>query len=94
MISGDRQGRIWIASEAQNLFCYDLKEQSLRNYILTEHSLVSTNVKCLTVDNSGTIWIGFYGDGLFYSKDNLKLFTPICHLVIMKKLIMMMLLVK
>ena len=76
MISGDRQGRIWIASEAQNLFCYDLKEQSLRNYILTEHSLVSTNVKCLTVDNSGTIWIGFYGDGLFYSKDNLKTLHP------------------
>ena len=76
MISGDKQGRIWIASEAQNLFCYDLKEQSLRNYILTEHSLVSTNVKCLTVDNSGTIWIGFYGDGLFYSKDNLKTLHP------------------
>ena len=76
MISGDSQGRVWIAAEAQNLFCYDLKKQTLRNYILTDHPLVSTNVKCLTVDNSGTIWIGFYGDGLFYSKDELKTLHP------------------
>ncbi len=48
----------------------------MRNYILTDHPLVSTNVKCLTVDNSGTIWIGFYGDGLFYSKDELKTLHP------------------
>ena len=76
MISGDNQGRVWIAAEAQNLFCYDLKTKKLCNYILTEHPLVSTNVKCLTVDNSGTIWIGFYGDGLFYSKDELKTLHP------------------
>lgn len=31
MISGDSQGRVWIAAEAQNLFCYDLKKQTLRN---------------------------------------------------------------
>ena len=30
MISGDSQGRVWIAAEAQNLFCYDLKKQTLR----------------------------------------------------------------
>ena len=29
MISGDSQGRVWIAAEAQNLFCYDLKKANL-----------------------------------------------------------------
>ena len=27
-------------------------------------------------DNSGTLWIGCYGDGLFYSKDRLKTLHP------------------
>lgn len=76
MILGDNQGRVWIAAEAQDLFCYDLKKRSLQNYILTGHPLISTNVKCMTIDNSGTIWIGFYGDGLFYSKDNLETLHP------------------
>ena len=76
MISGDSQGRVWIAVESQGLFCYDLQKQSLYNYELMNFPLISTNVKCLTFDNSGTIWIGFYGNGLFYSKDNLKTLHP------------------
>lgn len=76
MISGDKQGRVWIAVESQGLFCYDLQKETLRNHTLTDFPFISTNVQCFTFDNSGTLWIGFYGNGLFYSKDNLKTLHP------------------
>ena len=76
MISGDGKGHVWIAAESQGLFCYDLQKQRLRNYNLKDFPFISTNVKCLSFDNSGTIWIGFYGNGLFYSKDKLKTLQP------------------
>lgn len=37
---------------------------------------ISTNVQSFVFDNSGTLWIGCYGDGLFYSKDRLKTLQP------------------
>lgn len=72
-ISGDKQGRVWIAVETQGLFCYDSQRKVLYNYMLSEFS---ANVNSFTFDNSGTIWVGFYGNGLFYSKDNLKTLHP------------------
>lgn len=68
MIAGDKQGRVWIAVEAQGMFCYDARQKLLRNYPLSE---ISSNIKCFTFDSGGTLWLGFYGDGLYYSKDNL-----------------------
>ena len=41
-------------------------------------------MKCLTVDNSGTIWIGFYGDGLFYSKDLKSGAQKSCYLLVIR----------
>lgn len=72
-ISGDKQGRVWIAVETQGLFCYDSQRKVLYNYMLSEFS---ANVNSFAFDNSGTIWVGFYGNGLFYSKDNLKTLHP------------------
>lgn len=72
-ISGDKQGRVWIAVETQGLFCYEPQKDRLYNYTLHEFS---ANVQSIAFDNSGTIWIGFYGNGLFYSKDNLKTLHP------------------
>ena len=39
-------------------------------------SFISTNVQSFVFDNSGTLWIACYGDGLFYSKDRLKTLHP------------------
>ena len=61
MIAGDKQGRVWIAVEAQGMFCYDTRQKLLRNYPLSE---ISSNIKCFTFDSGGTLWLGFYGDGL------------------------------
>lgn len=76
MISGDPKGRVWIAVETQGLFCYDLDSCSLQNFPLSNFPHTSTNIRRFVFDNSGTLWIGFYGDGLFYSKDNLKTLLP------------------
>ena len=73
MIAGDKQGRVWIAVEAQVIFCYYTRHKILRNYPLSE---ISSNIKCFTFDSGGTLWLGFYGDGLYYSKDNLATVHP------------------
>lgn len=75
-ISGDGRGCVWIAVEAQGLFCYNLKNEELRNYTLRDFPFITTNVQSFVFDNSGTLWIGCYGDGLFYSKDRLQTLHP------------------
>ncbi len=75
-ISGDSQGCVWMAVETQGLFCYDLNKGELTNHTLKKFPFISTNVQSLEFDNSGTLWIGCYGDGLFYSKDRLNTLHP------------------
>lgn len=75
-ISGDNQGCVWMAVESQGLFCYDLEKDQLRNHTLKDFSFLTSNVQTFAFDNSGTLWIGCYGDGLFYSKDRLKTLHP------------------
>lgn len=75
-ISGDNKGCVWVAVESQGLFCYDLEEGTLQNHTLKNFSFISTNVQSFVFDNSGTLWIGCYGDGLFYSKDRLQTLHP------------------
>ncbi len=75
-IAGDNQGCVWIAVESQGLFCYDLKSRQLRNHTLKDFSFLSSNVQTFVFDDSGTLWVGCYGDGLFYSKDRLKTLHP------------------
>ena len=75
-ITGDTKGRVWIAVEKQGIFCYDLTERTLKNYNPNDSAGISANVESLAFDNSGTIWIGFYGDGLYYSKDDFTTLHP------------------
>lgn len=58
------------------IICYDLEEGKLRNYTLKNFPFISTNVQSFVFDNSGTLWIGCYGDGLFFSKDRLQTLHP------------------
>lgn len=75
-ISGDDLGCVWIAVETQGMFCYDRQTETLRNYSLEKYPALSTNVESFVFDNSGTLWVGCYGDGLFYSKDRLQTLHP------------------
>lgn len=89
-ISGDNKGCVWVAVESQGLFCYDLEEGKLRNYTLKNFPFISTNVQSFVFDNSGTLWIGCYGDGLFFSKDRLQTLHPYVSPVDNQKLMRMM----
>lgn len=89
-ISGDNKGCVWVAVESQGLFCYDLEEGTLQNHTLKNFSFISTNVQSFVFDNSGTLWIGCYGDGLFYSKDRLQTLHPYVSPVDDQKLMRMM----
>lgn len=76
MITSDNAGQIWVTVEAQGLFCYNLKTHKSTNYTLKELANVSTNLECISFDDNGGIWLGFYGDGLYYSNDKLKNVNP------------------
>lgn len=75
VIVGDEDGCVWVAVESQGIFCFDLRDETLINYALYG-SDISANVASMAFDNSGTMWIGLYGDGLYYSKDHLATFHP------------------
>lgn len=75
-VLGDETGRIWIAVETQGVFCYDLKSGRFTNRTFRQEPGITSNVESLAFDNSGTIWVGFYGDGLYYSEDDLVTLYP------------------
>ena len=76
VIYGDQKGGIWIAVEEQGLFYFDLNKKSLIRYTLTQLNGGRANIQSFFIDNNGTIWIGFFKDGLSYSKDDLKTLRP------------------
>ncbi len=72
IITGDKEGNIWIVAEMQGLYCYDSQKQSFTNY-----QLKKSNIRSFNIDKTGTIWVSFYEGGLFFSKDNLKTLHPL-----------------
>lgn len=74
LITGDKNGDVWITAERQGLFHYKLNTKELKHYSLKEFPFLTSNVHCVAFDNSGTTWI--YGNGLFYSKDGLQTIHP------------------
>lgn len=76
MIRGDSRGHVWLAVESQGLFCYDPNARRLHHYSFDRFPFISSNVRCFAFDNSGSIWIGFYGGGLYYSEDRLQTLHP------------------
>lgn len=74
LITGDKNGDVWITAERQGLFHYNLNTKELKHYSLKEFPFLTSNVHCVAFDNSGTTWI--YGNGLFYSKDGLQTIHP------------------
>ena len=76
VIYGDQKGGVWIAVDEQGLFYFDLNKKCLIRYTLTQLNGGRANIQSFFIDNNGTIWIGFFKDGLSYSKDNLKTLRP------------------
>ena len=74
-IVGDADSCVWMAVETQGIFRFDLRKQTLTNHALRGAG-ISANVQTMAFDNSGILWIGLYGDGLYYSKDHLETLQP------------------
>lgn len=72
-ISGDRNGRIWLAVETEGLYSFDTASGILRNF---KFEGINSNVQCFVADNSGRLWIGFYGSGLYHADSELTKLTP------------------
>lgn len=76
LIKKDKDGLVWIAVERQGVFCYNPKDGSLKNYTLEEFPFIRSTVTCLVHDNGGRLWVGTYGNGLFYTDDGFKTLHP------------------
>ncbi|MDO5035558.1 MAG: two-component regulator propeller domain-containing protein [Porphyromonas sp.] len=64
-----------IAVEEQGLFEYDISQEELTQYKFSSIR-VGSNIQCLAVDNFGVLWVGFYGDGLYYAPGGANSFVP------------------
>ena len=76
MIGNDSVGQIWMAVERQGIFRYDPGKKELRNYPLNRKKNHQANVQCFAFDGKGRMWIGFFGEGLWYSEDGLETLVP------------------
>ena len=65
--------KIYMATQGQGLFCYDIEKDELRCYKF--ESL--PNVTSIAFDGNGRIWLGFYGRGLYYSDTALATIKPL-----------------
>lgn len=68
----DIHGCMWIAADGQGLFHYEPFTKKLMHFPLKGYS----NVSAIYVEQNGTVWVGFFGGGLYYTTDNFKTFTP------------------
>lgn len=80
-ITQDRQGYIWLSDQDNGcIIRYDgLRMTSFRFDIKNPNSLGGTYPECLFADNSGMIWIGFYGTGLDSYDPETGIFTHFRH---------------
>jgi len=80
-IAGDNRGFIWLSEESNgSLTRYD--GQNLKRYqhdAGIENSLGGTYPESLFIDESGIIWIGFYGQGLDRFDPDTETFTHYRH---------------
>ena len=70
-ITSDSKGNVWIVVESQGIFCFKNKGNKLIHYPIKKPN----NVSYLEIDYTNTIWVGYKGEGLYYTNDNFKTFN-------------------
>ena len=60
----DGDGRLWIGTESQGLFLLSADRKSLRHFAAGPGGLGNPDVRTITQDPAGNIWVGTYG-GLY-----------------------------
>ncbi len=70
VIFQDSNNRIWIGTNRGGLCLLDEQNQSYANPAHFSGALLDGDVRSITEDKQGNLWIGFYGDGVYsYSPD-------------------------
>ena len=65
--------KIYMATQGQGLFCYDVEKDELRRHRFEG----LPNVTSIAFDGGNRIWLGFYGRGLYYSDNALATIKPL-----------------
>lgn len=62
----DRNNNLWIATRSHGLFYFDRKNDTTISYTTTSHPelIASNNIRILTKDRAGRIWLGYDEDGI------------------------------
>ena len=77
-LQDDGTGNIWIATDHQGLYIYNKVTEQLVNL---QHdpaqpsSLAENNIGCITIDNSGVLWVGYVKKGLSFHHPSFRRFT-------------------
>lgn len=67
----DREGRVWIVVENNDVFCYDPQTRQVECRYKPRKTLRS-----LASDKNGVIWFAGYGGGLYYTEDRFANVKP------------------
>lgn len=71
-IMNDRKGNIYIVVEGDGIYKYNPGKDKLEYCRVASPDYDRINITSLAFEESGRIWMGTFGRGLFYSDDNLK----------------------
>ena len=77
-LQDDGTGNIWIATDHQGLYIYNKVTEQLTN---VQHdpaqpsSLAENNIGCITIDNSGVLWVGYVKKGLSFHHPSFRRFS-------------------
>lgn len=74
-IKKDNHGNIWIVIPGQGVFKYLIKEDKLIEYRLAENQDQIKSPQCIFISNSGEIWIGSNGMGIFLFDETVNKFV-------------------
>lgn len=85
----DYHGSIWIGTNINGLFAYNIKTQKLTSYQHSNSptSLTKNVITTLAIDSRKRLWIGTYGQGLCKYNEDTNDFTRYAHLKLPNKII-------
>jgi signal transduction histidine kinase/ligand-binding sensor domain-containing protein/DNA-binding response OmpR family regulator len=72
----DNDNNIWVVIPNQGVFKFNVTNNELNRFPVVENLLPSiSNPQCITIENSGRVWIGTNGSGLYLYNKNADNFT-------------------
>ena len=75
----DKKGNLWIATDHKGLYCLDYSKRVFRQFVnlpSDKGSISDNSLQSLYVDNSGSLWVGTYKNGVcYYSSQSTKFNT-------------------